>query len=281
MDLSSLPPLRDVINQNDLRAEKKFGQNFLLDLNLTDKIVRQAGDLSNHHVIEIGPGPGGLTRSILKANPKKLTAIEFDPRAVKALSDLQEAAQGKLDIIEGDALNVDLKTISDTPRIIIANLPYNIATPLLISWLEEISADISFADQMILMFQKEVAQRIAASVNDKPYGRLSVLANWLCDTKKVFDVPRNAFTPAPKVTSSIVRLVPVQRLGEQPYFDNVEKVTAAAFGQRRKMIRSSLKNYQEYFDEVGLDETMRAENIVGSDFIKLACLFRNERIVKN
>lgn len=275
MDPSSLPPLRDVINEYDLRAEKKFGQNFLLDLNLTDKIVRQAGDLSGHHVIEIGPGPGGLTRSILKAKPKKLTAIEFDPRAVKALSGLQQAAQGKLDIIEGDALNIDLKKISDAPRIIIANLPYNIATPLLIGWLEEISADIDFADQMILMFQKEVAQRIAAHVNEGPYGRLSVLANWLCDTKKAFDVPRNAFTPAPKVTSSIVKLAPIQRVGEQPNFNDVERVTAAAFGQRRKMIRSSLKNYRQYFEEVGLDETVRAENIAPADFIKLACLLKD------
>lgn len=275
MDLSSLPPLRDIIHEHDLRAEKKFGQNFLLDLNLTDKIVRQAGDLSNHHVIEIGPGPGGLTRSILKAAPKKLTAIEFDPRAVKALSSLQEAAQGKLEIIEGDALAFDLKTISDAPRIIIANLPYNVATPLLIGWLEQISADKGFVDQMILMFQKEVAQRIAAHVNEKPYGRLSVLANWLCDTKKLFDVPRHAFTPAPKVTSSIVKLTPKKRDSVQPNFNDVEQVTAAAFGQRRKMIRSSLKNYQQFFDEVGLDETIRAENIAGDDFIKLARLIKN------
>jgi 16S rRNA (adenine1518-N6/adenine1519-N6)-dimethyltransferase len=270
MDLSSLPPLREIINENDLRAEKKFGQNFLLDLNLTDKIVKQAGDLSSCHVVEIGPGPGGLTRSILKAEAKKCTAIEFDPRAVCALESLTEAAQGRLEIIHDDALNVDLDSISSAPRVIIANLPYNIATPLLIQWLEKIEQDARFVQSMTFMFQKEVAQRITAKVGDKAYGRLSVLSNWLCETKKLFDVPRHAFTPPPKVTSSIVQLIPKQRDGEQPSFKAVEKITAAAFGQRRKMIRSSLKDYAQHFDETGLDETMRAENITPDKYINLA-----------
>lgn len=275
MDLSSLPPLRDIINENDLRAEKKFGQNFLLDLNLTDKIAKQAGDLTACHVIEIGPGPGGLTRSILKVGARKLTAIEFDPRAIKALESLKTGAQGCLEIIEGDALTIDIEKISDAPRMIIANLPYNIATPLLIDWLEKINRDDGLVQSMILMFQKEVAERITAKVDDKAYGRLSVLSNWLCDTKKLFDVPRNAFTPPPKVTSSIVRLIPKKREGKQPSFKAIEIVTAAAFGQRRKMIRSSLKNYQQFFDEVGLDETMRAENMSMEQFVKLAILSEN------
>jgi len=270
MDLSDLPPLRDVINENDLRAEKKFGQNFLLDLNLTDKIAKQAGDITACHAIEIGPGPGGLTRSILKRDPKKCTAIEFDPRAIKALKSLSEAGQGRLDVLHGDALEVDVADLSDAPRVIIANLPYNIATPLLIGWLTKIEADAGFVKSMTLMFQKEVAERITAKVGDKAYGRLSVLSNWLCDTKKLFDVPRGAFTPAPKVTSSIVQLIPKVRDGKQPSFQDLEKVTAAAFGQRRKMIRSSLGAYKEFFDAVGLDETMRAENVSVAQYIKLA-----------
>jgi len=274
MDLSSLPPLREIINENDLRAEKKFGQNFLLNLNLTDKIAKQAGDITACHAIEIGPGPGGLTRSILKCAPKKLTAIEFDPRAIKALKSLSEVAEGRLDIRHDDALNVDVESISVAPRAIIANLPYNIATPLLIGWLNQIERDAGFVQSMTLMFQKEVAQRITAKVGDKAYGRLSVLSNWLCDTKKLFDVPRNAFTPPPKVTSSIVQLIPKVREGEYPSFKALENVTAAAFGQRRKMIRSSLSAYKEFFDEVGLDETMRAENVSVDQYIKLATIAR-------
>lgn len=270
--ISSLPPLRDIIRENDLRAEKKFGQNFLLDLNLTDKIVRAAGNLKGVNVFEVGPGPGGLTRSILTADPKKVIAIEFDPRAVKALESLKTAAGDRLDIVQGDALEVDLISLLTAPRAIIANLPYNIATPLLVGWLGQICQDSNAYQGMTLMFQKEVAQRITAKLGDKNYGRLAVLSQWLCETNLVFDVPASAFTPPPKVTSSIVHFKPKQLGSDAPAFKIIEEITAAAFGQRRKMIRSSLKNYAEFFEEAGLDETIRAENISVEKFVTLAKL---------
>lgn len=270
VDLSSLPPLREVIREHGLRAEKKLGQNFLLDLNLTDKIARAAGDLSDCTVFEIGPGPGGLTRSILGTNAKKLIAIEYDPRAIEALQDLEKAADGALELIHGDALETDLCALSPPPRAIVANLPYNIATPLLINWLRQIYEDAGSYRSMTLMFQKEVAQRITAKVGDKNYGRLAVLSQWLCEVRLSFDVPPSAFTPPPKVVSSIVHFVSKKRQENSPSFTAVEAVTAAAFGQRRKMIRSSLKNYKDYFAQVGLDETMRAETMSVAQFITLA-----------
>lgn len=272
MDLESLPPLRDVIAAHGLRAEKKLGQNFLLDQNLTDKIARQAGDISNHTVFEIGPGPGGLTRSLLRAGAKKVIAVEFDPRAVAALQGLKEAAQGRLEIIQGDALEIDLLVLSDAPRTIIANLPYNIATPLLLRWLKDVQAGTNTYTQMILMFQKEVAQRITADVGNKAYGRLSVIANWLCETKRLFDLPPSAFTPPPKVTSSVVRLTPRASDQALPAFESVEAVTAAAFGQRRKMIRSSLREYAQHFEALGLSPESRAENLTVQDYLKLTKL---------
>ena len=272
VDLSALPPLREVIAEHNLRAEKKFGQNFLLDLNLTDKIVRAAGDLSSCTVFEIGPGPGGLTRSLLASDLEKLIAIEFDPRAIKALEGLNQAAGSRLKIMEGDALETDLCALSAPPRAIVANLPYNIATPLLIGWLKQIREDKNNFRSMTLMFQKEVAQRITAIRGDKNFGRLAVMAQWLCNAKLSFDVPAAAFTPPPKVTSSIVHLTPKDLDEDAPAFETVEKITAAAFGQRRKMIRSSLKTYQPYFDELGLKETLRAEELEIDDFIKLARL---------
>lgn len=271
-DISSLPPLRDIIKDHDLRAEKKLGQNFLLDLNLTDKIARAAGDLTNVTVFEIGPGPGGLTRSLLSTEAKKVIAVEFDPRAIKALESLKIAADGKLEILQADALETDLLQLSDAPRTIVANLPYNIATPLLINWLRQVKEGADSYKSMTLMFQKEVAQRITAKVGDKAYGRLAVLSQWLCDAKISFDVPASAFTPAPKVTSSIVHLIPKKIKVQPPSFKSVEILTAAAFGQRRKMIRSSLKNYQPFFEAAGLDETLRAENITPEKFIELAKL---------
>lgn len=272
--LYNLPPLREVINANGLIADKKFGQNFLLDSNITDKIARHAGiscgGLEDKHVIEIGPGPGGLTRSLLKAGAKSLTAVEFDPRAVGALQGLKEASAGRLEIIEADALTLDLTDLCDAPRVIVANLPYNIATPLLIGWLRQMREDIGHYDAMILMFQKEVAQRICADVGAKAYGRLSVIANWVCETKKLFDLSPSAFTPPPKVTSSVVQFVPRAMDLDAPKFKHVEAVTAAAFGQRRKMIRSSLSEYAENIDSCGLDAQLRAENLSGADYIKLA-----------
>ena len=270
VDLSHLPPLRDVIRDNELRAEKKLGQNFLLDLNLTDKIVRSAGDLSGVHAIEIGPGPGGLTRSLVSTDTASVTAFEYDQRAIKALQSLVEAGQGKLSLHHEDALDVDVTKYTKTPRAIVANLPYNIATPLLIGWLKVIYQDKENIKSMTLMFQKEVAQRITARVGDKAYGRLAVLASWLCDASLKMDVPASAFTPPPKVTSSIVHLSPKNLDDTKPDFELIEKITAQAFGQRRKMIRSSLKNYRDYFDVVGLDETARAENLSPDNYVALA-----------
>lgn len=271
-DILALPPLRDVVREHELRATKKLGQNFLFDLNLTDKIARTAGDLSDVTVFEIGPGPGGLTRSILQNKAKKVVAIEYDLRAVKALQSLKEVAGDRLDIIHGDARKENLFDFASPPRAIVANLPYNIATPLLIGWLSQIRQDKNAYQSMTLMFQREVAARITASVGRKSYGRLAVLCQWLCDVDLCFDVPASAFTPSPKVTSSIVHFKPKMLAKDAPSFTTVEKITSAAFGQRRKMIRSSLKNYKRYFEEMGLDETLRAENLTPEQFIQLAKL---------
>ncbi len=270
-DWNSLPPLREVISRYELRAEKKLGQNFLLDLNITDKIARAAGDLTGVTVFEIGPGPGGLTRSLLKAGAKKVIAIEFDPRAVNALQELEEFAAGRLQIVQGDALDADLLTLAPTgERVIVANLPYNIATPLLIGWLRQIRDNESAFKTMILMFQREVADRIVGRPDAKTYGRLSVLAQWLCDVESLFSLPPQAFTPPPKVKSSIVRFSPKTLLPDAPEFSAIEAVTAAAFGQRRKMLRSSLKGYAAFFEGCGIDSHLRAENLPVGKFVDLA-----------
>lgn len=270
--LENLPPLREVISAHSLRAEKSLGQNFLLDQNITHKIARQIENIQDKNVIEIGPGPGGLTRSLLLAGAKSVTAIEFDPRAVEALEDLSNRAQGRLRIIHGDALETNLLEVCEGPRVIAANLPYNIATPLLIGWLAQIRADKTAYDEMILMFQKEVAQRITAAPSTKAYGRLSVIAQWLCETKKLFDLPPSAFTPPPKVTSSVVRFRPHALAADAPDFAAVETLTAAAFGQRRKMIRSSLKDYRPQIEALGLDSSVRAENLHVEAFVALSKL---------
>ena len=272
-DIELLPPLRDVIASHNLRAEKKFGQNFLLDINITDKIVRAAGDLSGIHVIEIGPGPGGLTRSLLKSNAQKITAIEFDPRAVGALQDLIPMSQGRLEVIEADALSCDLTKIKPGPKAIISNLPYNIATPLLMHWLQDLHKDPESYSTMILMFQKEVAMRIVAESGSNSFGRLSIIAQWICDAGRVFDLPPSAFTPPPKVTSSVVQFRPRIRPVDDPSFEAVERITAAAFGQRRKMLRSAMKQIPGVLQKAEIDETKRAEELGVVDFIRMAkCL---------
>ncbi len=273
--LDHLPPLRDVIRAHDLRAEKSLGQNFILDLNITDKIVGAAGDLSGCNIIEIGPGPGGLTRSLLRSDAQKVISIEYDPRAVSALMDLEKLSKGRLQIEQADALHVDFLGICDPPRKIVANLPYNISTVLLVNWLRQIRQDRCAYDGMTLMFQKEVAERICASPGNKAYGRLSVLAQWICHVQHVFDLPPNAFVPPPKVTSSIVGFQPLVMDKDAPAFEVMEKVTAAAFNQRRKMIRSSLKPYIEAVREAGIDETLRAEQLGIADFVKI-CKFIGE-----
>lgn len=267
--IESLPPLREVISQHGLRAEKSLGQNFLLDQNLTDKIARQASALDGKTVIEIGPGPGGLTRSLLKSNAVKVIAVEYDPRAVEALQSLKDAAQGRLEILQQDALELDVQSLCDGPRVIAANLPYNIATPLLLGWLKNLRETPGCFDEMILMFQKEVAQRICAQPGNKTYGRLSVISQWLCDTKAVMEIPPSAFTPPPKIKSSVVRFMPKALSADAPEFKAVEALTAQAFGQRRKMIRSTLKAYASSFEKLGLRPESRAEELSVDDFIRL------------
>lgn len=269
-----LPPLRDVIAAYDLQAQKKLGQNFLLDRNITDKIVRAAGDLSGVTVIEIGPGPGGLTRSLLQSPARRVIAVEFDERAVRAVQDLTQYSAGRLEVVQGDALETDVPALAAAPRAIVANLPYNIATPLLTGWLKQLRDDPGAFVSMTLMFQKEVARRIVAPSGGKAYGRLSVIAQWLCDVRKVFDLPPSAFTPPPKVSSSIVQFTPKALPADAPAFAAVEKVTAAAFGQRRKMVRTSLKDYAGHFESLGIAPEARAENLTVDDFVNLAAIRR-------
>ncbi len=273
--IEGLPPLRDVIASHGLSAQKSLGQNFLLDMNITDKIVRKAmlrdgGDWGNVHAFEIGPGPGGLTRSLLKTNAARITAIEFDKRAVVALNDLIIVAQRDLQILQQDALKTDLLQLAPPPRVIVANLPYNIATPLLIGWLKQIRADISAYKSMSLMFQKEVADRIIAAPNTKAYGRLAVISQWLCNVTKIYDLPPSAFTPPPKVMSEVVHFSPKILKESAPGFSELERVTAAAFNQRRKMIRSSLKDYMGAMEQLGIDTTLRAENLTVQDYLNIA-----------
>lgn len=266
-----LPPLKDIIRDNDLRATKALGQNFLCDLNLTRKIARQADIHAHDHIIEIGPGPGGLTRGILLEGGQSLTAIEFDERAVKALQSLNDAANGSMTLIHGDALKDNLLNYgANGNRKIIANLPYNIATPLIIQWLKDIHGSGDQAYQSItIMVQKEVAQRMSAIHGDKLYGRLSVLVQWLCDARICFDVPPTAFVPPPKVTSSIIQLIPKKR-DDDIDFATIEKLTEMAFGQRRKMIRQTLKPHLDILKMLGIDETLRAENLSVSDYVAIA-----------
>jgi len=272
--IDALPPLKEIVAAHDLIATKKLGQNFLFDQNITDKIVRYAGDLSGKTVFEIGPGPGGLTRSILRAGASKVIAIEFDERAILALESLKAAADGRLDVLHLDALSADLLSLCDGPRVIIANLPYNIATPLLTGWLKQIYEHGNAFDEMILMFQKEVAQRITADMGDKNYGRLGILSNWLCDTSILFDLPPSVFAPPPKVTSSVVKFARKKEIMRADYlrFHHVEKATESGFGKRRKMIRQSMKEYMPYIEELGINETLRAENLSVAQFIEIARL---------
>lgn len=269
-DDKNLPPLREVIRLHELRAEKALGQNFLLDQNLTDKIARLAGDMSGKSVIEIGPGPGGLTRSLLRSEARHVVAVEFDKRAVAALQDLVAAAEGRLTLLQDDALRCDLVAAAPSPRAIVANLPYNISTVLLVNWLEMIRMDASVFSSLTLMFQKEVADRILAQPGSKTYGRLSVIAQWMCQVKRVMELPPSAFTPPPKIDSTVVHFVPRESAADWPRFATVEKILAAAFQQRRKMIRSSLKEYTAAMESTGLEQTLRAEDVSVEQYLALA-----------
>lgn len=264
--IDGLPPLRDVIAKFGLRARKALGQNFLLDLNLTHRIARSAGSLSDVDVIEVGPGPGGLTRALLGEGARNLYAIERDPRCIEALQDLVTVADGRLQLIEGDALAIDFRTLGTAPKRIVANLPYNVATPLLLKWLRQ-SDEIA---SMTCMFQSEVADRLVAVPGTKAYGRLSVISQWLCDVQPEFNVPPQAFTPPPKVTSTVVTLTPRTVPLAPAQWEHLEAVTAAAFGQRRKMLRASLKFMDLDLEALGVDPTLRAENLDVATFCKLA-----------
>ncbi len=272
MSLDGLPPLRDVIDRHELRARKSLGQNFLLDLNLTGKIARAAGDLSRTTVIEVGPGPGGLTRALLAHGAQRVIAIERDERCLAALAEIAAHYPGRLDVISGDAMKTDFAALAAGAQDvrIVANLPYNIGTELLLRWLT-VRAWPPFYSSMTLMFQKEVAQRIVARPGDDAYGRLGVLAGWRTDARIVFDLPPQAFTPPPKVTSAVVHIVP--RASPMPADERkLARVTEAAFGQRRKMLRQSLKAIggERLLEATGIDGTRRAETLNVAEFVALA-----------
>lgn len=268
--IESLPPLREIIAANELGARKSLGQHFLLDLNLTARIARAAGDLTKGSIIEIGPGPGGLTRALLLEGARHVIAIETDQRCIEALSDLRAASAGRLEIVGSDARKVDVCALGDAPRRIVANLPYNVATPLLIDWIS--NADCLAG--MVLMFQREVAERIVAVSGDRAYGRLSVIANWRCRTRKLFNVPARAFTPPPNVESAVVSLEPYETPPYPASQAALERVTAAAFGQRRKMLRGALKTLPvaplALLEAAGIDPERRAETLGVAEFAGLA-----------
>ena len=265
-----LPPLRDVIARHEIRATKALGQNFLLDLNLTRKIARAGGPLKGQTVLEIGPGPGGLARALLAEGADHVVAVERDRRCLAALRELADLVPGRLTLVEADALEIDEYDLDPKPGRIVANLPYNISTPLLFKWLDR----LDLFEHMVLMFQKEVAQRITAPAGGKAYGRLSVMVQWRCRAANLFDVPPRAFTPAPKVTSTVVALEPRPAPLAPAKPEVLGAVVAAAFGQRRKMLRSSLKQISAdpggLLQAAGLEPTLRAENLSVEQFCALA-----------
>lgn len=273
--IDGLPPLRDVIARHDLQAKKQLGQNFLLDLNLTAKIARSAGDLTGSDIIEVGPGPGGLTRGLLAEGARRVLAIEKDERAMPALAEIAEAYPGRLQVINGDALEIDPLAHLTPPIRIVANLPYNIGTELLVRWLTPKEWP-PFWQTLTLMFQKEVAERIVAKPGSKAYGRLALLAQWRSDAKIVMSLPPEAFVPAPKIHSAVVHLtaLPEPRYPADPAVLN--RVVAAGFNQRRKMLRASLRGVHPKIEELlvaaGIAPTARAEEIGLEQFCTLARL---------
>jgi len=271
----ALPPLREVIAAHGLDARHTLGQHFLLDGNLTARVVRAAGDLTGRNVIEVGPGPGGLTRSLLISGAARIVAIELDPRAVAAIAELagmvnSGAAAGRLTIIEADALRVDLPDLARQPRQIVANLPYNVASPLLVRWLRQAGA----YERMTLMFQREVAERIVAAPDTPAYGRLSVLTGWTCERHIALRLPPTAFVPPPKVWSAVVVLTPHATQPAPDLFATMERLTAAAFGQRRKMLRGALKPLggAALLARAGIAPERRAETLSVAEFDRLARL---------
>jgi 16S rRNA (adenine1518-N6/adenine1519-N6)-dimethyltransferase len=278
--LDDLPPLREVIRRHALAAKKSLGQNFLLDLNLTGRIARAAGPLEGVSVVEIGPGPGGLTRALLALGARRVIAIERDPRCIEALDEIAKHYPGRLTVVAGDALEIDPRPqLGPGPARVVANLPYNISTALLVRWLAE-EPWPPWYDSLILMFQREVAERIVAEPGSKTYGRLGVLAQWRCEAKILFDVNKSAFVPPPKVTSSVVRLVP-KAAPLACDRATLERVTEAAFGQRRKMLRQSLRSLgvdaAGLLARAGIEPTRRAEEIPVAGFVALANAFAEIR----
>ena len=272
---NKLPHLRDIVAQYNLEARRSLGQHFLLDLNLTRRIVRAAGNLNNQSIIEIGPGPGGLTRALLETTAKRVIAVERDERCIKGLKTLANTFPERLKIIEEDALNFNLRNLASKDKItVVANLPYNISIPLLISWLRQISV----INSMTLMFQKEVAERLSARPGTKGYGRTSVIAQWLCEVETVFCIPARAFVPPPKVVSAVVNFTPRVQPLSPASFKNLEKVTAAAFGQRRKMLRSALKTLYPYpidlLKRANVNPEARAEALTVEEFCKISECYR-------
>lgn len=266
----ALPPLRDVIARHDLAARKSLGQHFLLDLNLTARIAREAGDLAGRHVIEVGPGPGGLTRALLDSAAVDVTVVEIDARAVAVMEELQPFFPGRLHVIQADALATDLTALVPAPRQIVANLPYNVGTPMLVGWLRQAA---SF-ERMTLMFQQEVAERICAAPDTDGYGRLAVLAQWTCQAAVLMGIPPSAFSPPPKVHSAVIGLRPHAEQPPPELFAAMERLTAAAFGQRRKMLRSALKPLggEALLTRAWIAPERRAETLAVAEFDRLARL---------
>lgn len=276
--IDNLPSLRETVETHGLMAKKALGQNFLLDRNITDKIIRTSlehqnkNNFSGEYVFEVGPGPGGLTRSVLAQNPEKLTVVEMDDRCIEIMSEIQEkVGENRLQIINADALKQNFATMDGSPKNIVSNLPYNISVPLLVGWLKNISA----FDSLTLMFQKEVADRICAPTRCKDYGRISILSQLLCKVERLFDINPNCFVPAPKIWSTVVLFRPSGLEIDEKTMNNLEKLTTMAFSQRRKMIRQSLKSIPDLETKaapLGINLTMRAEEITPQQYLQLAKL---------
>ena len=273
--MTELPSLRETVDSHGLMAKKALGQNFLLDQNVTDKIIRSSltargiSDFSGEDVFEIGPGPGGLTRAVLKTNPHSLTVIEMDERCIEIMQELQTVCGATLQIVNGDALEFDFGLKTERPKSIVSNLPYHISVPLLLGFLRQMR---NF-NSLTLMFQKEVAERISAEPNNKNYGRLSVISQLVCKVKPLFNLNPNCFVPAPKIWSSVLLFLPQENIPTAEEFKKLEKITEAAFGQRRKMIRQSLKilpNLEKACEIAGVSLTDRAENITPKQYLILA-----------
>ena len=274
----SLPSLRETVESHGLMAKKALGQNFLLDRNITDKIIRLSldkqnkKDFSGEYVFEVGPGPGGLTRAVLEANPQKLTVVEMDERCIEIMNDLKKIVGERLEIINGDAMKINFAEKGSAPRNIVSNLPYNISVPLLTGWLKQIE---NFSS-LTLMFQKEVADRICAPTNCKDYGRISVLSQLQCRIERLFELNPNCFVPAPKIWSTVLLFQPLHSNISKEEITKIEKITALAFGQRRKMVRQSLKSLpgiKEKLQRLQIPETFRAEQLTPVQYLLLAKLF--------